>query len=219
MVPVTARLEGRSLGAVSADVDAQVRRLALTNDLDLEIGGQRVSQHEAFYALELAIGTALALVAMVLVFQFGSFEVALAILAALPLALAGGLLSLALTRTALNVSSLLGGILLVGLVVKNGILLMHRARQREAEGATTLDALVDAVQLRVRPIVMTTLCTLLGVLPLALGLGAGSEMHRPLAIAVLGGLTLSTLATLVVVPVIYALLRRRAIVTSIGERE
>src|SRR6478609_1462327 len=112
---------------------------------------------------------------------------AFALLAALPLALAGGLLALVLLRVPLNVSSMLGGILLVGLVVKNGILLVHRAREREAAGADTREALVDAARLRLRPILMTTLCTLFGLIPLALGLGEGAEMHRPLAIAVLGG--------------------------------
>jgi multidrug efflux pump subunit AcrB len=126
----------------------------------------------------------------------------------MPLALAGGLVTLVATRVPLNVSSLLGAILLVGLVVKNGILLLHRAREREAQGASAKEALVDAARLRLRPILMTTLCTLLGLLPLALGIGAGAEMHRPLAVAVIGGLALSTAGTLFVVPAVYALLRR-----------
>jgi multidrug efflux pump subunit AcrB len=132
-----------------------------------------------------------------------------AILAATPIALAGGVAALAVTGTALNVSSLLGGILLVGLVVKNGILLLHRAEERVAAGAALDDALAEAGAVRLRPILMTTLCTLVGLVPLALGLGAGAEMHRPLAIAVIGGLVVSTPATLFAVPALYAWLARR----------
>jgi multidrug efflux pump subunit AcrB len=151
-----------------------------------------------------------ALVLLVLVFQFGRFAAPVAILAATPIALAGGVAGLAATGTALNVSSLLGAILLVGLVVKNGILLLHHADARLAAGATIDDALADAGAVRLRPILMTTLCTLVGLVPLALGLGAGAEMHRPLAIAVIGGLVVSTPATLFAVPALYAWLRRRA---------
>ena len=146
---------------------------------------------------------------LVLVFQFRSFAAPVAILAAAPVALAGGVWALLLTGVALNVSSLLGAILLIGLVVKNGILLLHRAAEAEAAGESVAASLADAGAVRLRPILMTTMCTLVGLLPLALGLGAGAEMHRPLAIAVLGGLSLSTLGTLFVVPAIYSFLRGR----------
>jgi CzcA family heavy metal efflux pump len=209
MVHVTARLEGRDLGSAVAEVESRLQKIELPPGYQVEIGGQRLSQKESFRSLGLALSAALALVLLVLVFQFSSFRASLAILAALPLALAGGLLALVVVRVPLNVSSLLGGILLVGLVVKNGILLLHRAREREAAGEPTRQALVDAARLRLRPIVMTTACTLLGLLPLALGLGRGSEMHRPLAVAVLGGLLVSTLGTLFVVPSLYLLFRRR----------
>jgi CzcA family heavy metal efflux pump len=207
MVPVTARLEGRDLGSAIADVEKQLATVKLPAGYAIEIGGQRLSQQESFRSLGMAIAAALALVLVVLVFQFGSFGASAAILTALPLALAGGLAALVATRTPLNVSSLLGGILLVGLVVKNGILLLHRARERENAGEPVADALVDAARLRLRPILMTTLCTLFGLVPLALGLGTGAEMHRPLAVAVLGGLSLSTVGTLFVVPALYALFR------------
>jgi CzcA family heavy metal efflux pump len=205
MVTVTARLENRDLGSAVREVQEKIAAIALPSGYAIEIGGQHLSQHDSFRSLGLAIGCALLLVLLVLVFQFGSFRASFSILAALPLALAGGLLALVIARVPLNVSSLLGGILLVGLVVKNGILLIHRAREREAKGAGTREALVDAARLRMRPILMTTLCTLFGLIPLALGFGEGAEMHRPLAIAVLGGLALSTLGTLFVVPALYAL--------------
>jgi multidrug efflux pump subunit AcrB len=209
MVPVTARLERVDLGSAVAAVESRLSQLQLPPGYSLEVGGQRLSQVESFRSLGAVIGGALLLVLLVLVFQFGSFRAAAAILAALPLALAGGLLALAALRVPLNVSSLLGAILLVGLVVKNGILLLHHARAREAEGLPTAEALIEAARLRLRPILMTTLCTLFGLLPLGLGLGAGAEMHQPLAVAVLGGLSLSTVGTLFVVPSLYLLMKRR----------
>ncbi|HXU73589.1 MAG TPA: efflux RND transporter permease subunit [Polyangia bacterium] len=204
MVPVTARLEGVDLGKAVREVQARLATLSLPKTIAVELGGQRLSQRRAFFGLAEALGAAVALVLLVLVFQFNRFSAPLAILAATPIALAGGVAALAVTGTALNVSSLLGGILLVGLVVKNGILLLHRAEQARARGATLEDALADAGAMRLRPILMTTLCTLVGLLPLAFGLGAGAEMHRPLAIAVIGGLVVSTPATLFAVPAVYA---------------
>ena len=135
---------------------------------------------------------------------------ALLILLAAPLSLAGALALLKLTGTDLNVSSAMGLILLVGLVVKNGIVLLDFAERRRAEGMPIEDAVLEAARIRLRPILMTTLCTLFGLLPLALGLGAGAELQKPLALAVIGGLTLSTLVTLYLVPAAYvALMRRR----------
>jgi CzcA family heavy metal efflux pump len=208
MVAVTARLEGRDLGSAMAEIERRLDRVPLPAGYAIEIGGQRFSQHESFVALASALGSSLALVLLVLVAQFGRFAAPLAILSAAPLALSGGVLALVLSRTALNVSSLLGAIVLGGLVVKNGILLLHHAVEQERAGLAVADALVEAGAMRLRPILMTTLCTLVGLVPLALGLGEGSELHRPLAIAVLGGLSLSTLATLFLVPAVYGLLRR-----------
>lgn len=215
MVPVTARLEGRGLGSAVTEVNARLARIELPRGYTLEIGGQRRSQEDAFLELGTALGAAVALVLLILVFQFRAFSAPLAILVAAPVALAGGVAALVAADVALNVSSLLGAILLIGLVVKNGILFLHRARQRELAGDPLDAALADAGRLRLRPILMTTLCTLVGLVPLALGLGTGAEMHRPLAVAVLGGLTLSTLGTLCVVPAAYALFRSR---TRSGDR-
>jgi multidrug efflux pump subunit AcrB len=208
MVPVTARLENVDLGSAIGEIDRRLAGFKLPQGYSIEVGGQRLAQQQSFRSLSFAIAAALALVLLVLVFQFGSYAAAAAILAAMPLALVGGLVTLVALQVPLNASSLLGAILLVGLVVKNGILLLHRAREREQAGEPVAAALADAARMRLRPILMTTLCTLLGLLPLALGLGAGAEMHRPLAVAVIGGLALSTAATLFVVPAVYALLRR-----------
>jgi CzcA family heavy metal efflux pump len=209
MVPVTARLEGIDLGSAVQKVQARLDKLALPRGMSVELGGQRLSQRRAFVALAQALAAAVALVLLVLVFQFGNFSAPVAILAATPIALAGGVVALLATGTALNVSSLLGAILLVGLVVKNGILLLHRAEERLAAGGSMNEALIEAGAVRLRPILMTTLCTLVGLVPLALGLGAGAEMHRPLAIAVMGGLVVSTPGTLIVVPALFAWLARR----------
>jgi multidrug efflux pump subunit AcrB len=135
------------------------------------------------------------------------------ILAAAPLSLCGAFALLTITGTDLNVSSAMGLILLVGLVVKNGIVLLDFADRRYSEGMPIHEAVLAAARIRLRPILMTTLCTLFGLLPLALGLGAGAELQKPLALAVIGGLSLSTLVTLYLVPSAYVALagRRRPV--------
>ena len=135
---------------------------------------------------------------------FRSFRLPLVILTAIPLALIGVALGLFVTGTPFNVSSFMGLLLLVGVVVKNGILLIDVANRRRAEGASVEEALVAAGKTRLRPIVMTTLAAIGGLFPLALGIGQGAEMEKPLAIAVIGGLSTATIFTLIVIPVLYA---------------
>ena len=201
-VAVTGRTSGRSLGGVMGDVRAAVAGLPLPAGVTLELGGQYVTQQAAFRELLgiLALGTGAVL--LVLVAQFDGFAGPLAIVLAAPLGLAGTLALLAATGVAFNVSSFMGVILLVGLVVKNGILLLDAARHAHAAGAGAHEALVEAGRHRLRPILMTTLCTLAGLAPLALGFGAGAELQRPLAIAVIGGLTVSTCVTLLLLPIL-----------------
>ena len=190
-----------SLGGVMAQIRDRLARTALPPGVTLEYGGQYVGQREAFRQLLLVLALAAAAVLLVMVAQFGSFRGPLVILLAASIGLTGALGALALTGVQFNVSSFMGLILLVGLVVKNGIILLDAARGFRATGLSVHAALIEAGRIRLRPIVMTTLCTLAGLLPLAFGLGAGSELQRPLAIAVIGGLTLSTLVTLVLLPV------------------
>jgi multidrug efflux pump subunit AcrB len=196
------------------DVTARVRRVTLPAGVSLEFGGQYASQQAAFKELLGILALAVGAVVLVLVAQFGSYLGPLAIVLAIPLGLTGALAALALTGVAFNVSSFMGVILLVGLIVKNGILLLDAAHHASDAGATTAEALAEAGRTRLRPILMTTVCTLAGLLPLALGLGAGAELQRPLALAVIGGLVVSTLVTLLIVPVFLALFgaleRRRA---------
>ncbi len=210
MIEMHSDLSGRSLGAVMTDVRAILARNPVPSGIRLEIGGQYASQQDAFRALLLVLGLAAASVIAVMVIQFQSFVEPLVILLAAPLSFVGAMLLLLITGTPLNVSSFMGLILLVGLIVKNGIILLDFTRHRmQSEGITLEYAIAEAGRIRLRPILMTTLCTLFGLLPLALGLGAGSELQKPLALAVIGGLALSTPITLYVVPTLLVAIRGR----------
>jgi len=210
LIVMTADLSGRSLGAVMGDVRKVLAENPPPAGVRVELGGQYASQRQAFRALLLVLGLAAASVIGVMVLQFQSFVEPLVILLAAPLSFVGALLLLLITGTALNVSSFMGLILLVGLIVKNGIILLDFTRHRmRSDGLPLEDAIREAARIRLRPILMTTLCTLFGLLPLALGIGAGSELQRPLALAVIGGLALSTPITLYVVPTLLVAIRGR----------
>ena len=209
MALITASLENRDLGSTVQEVRGMLEGIHLPVGYTYEIGGQYQSQRQAFRDLLLVSGIATALVFVILVIQFRRFTQAALILAAAPLSLGGALALLIVTHTELNVSSAMGLILLVGLVVKNGIVLLDFAEKRHADGMPLADAIFAAGRVRLRPILMTTLCTLFGLLPLALGIGAGAELQKPLALAVIGGLSLSTLVTLYLVPSAYLALGGR----------
>ncbi len=210
MIAMTAQIAQRPLGAVVTDVRAVIALNPPPNGVQVEIGGQYANQQESFRALLVILLLAAVSVVIVMVVQFESFVEPLTVLLAAPVSFAGALALLLFTGTPLNVSSLMGLILLVGLVVKNGIILLDFTRQLMREKDMALDeALRHAGRVRLRPILMTTLCTLFGLLPLALGLGAGSELQRPLAMAVIGGLALSTPITLLVVPALLVAVRGR----------
>lgn len=210
MIDITADIANRSLGAIMSDVKQVVAANPPPPGIRLELAGQYASQQAAFRALLLVLAiSALSVVAVMLV-QFESFIEPLVVLLAAPLSFVGALGLLLATGTPLNVSSFMGLILLVGLIVKNGIILLDFTRLRMRDEGMTLEvAIREAARVRLRPILMTTLCTLFGLLPLALGVGAGSELQRPLALAVLGGLALSTPITLFVVPALIVAVRGR----------
>ncbi len=207
VVAMTAGLSGRDLGGVMEDIQKLMSKTSLPPGITYELAGQYKSEQEASANLKGVLGLAIVLVFTVMVFQFGSFTAPIVILLVMPLSLFGVTLALWWTRTPLNVSSEMGAVMLVGIVVKNGILLLDHARKAEMAGVNLEMAVLHAGRVRLRPIIMTTLTALLGLAPLALGLGAGAEMQKPLAIAVIGGLSLSTIFTLLFGPIIYVMLR------------
>jgi multidrug efflux pump subunit AcrB len=207
MAVVSGRLENRDLGSAVAEIRSHLDKLKLPIGYTYEIGGQYQSQGQAFRELLMVFALAVVLVFIVLVIQFRAWLPAILILLAAPLSLGGALALLWLTGTDLNISSAMGLILLVGLVVKNGIMLLDFSERLHAEGEPFDAAIAHAGRIRLRPILMTTFCTLFGLLPLALGLGAGAELQKPLALAVIGGLALSTPVTLLVVPGLYAAIK------------
>jgi len=210
MVLLTARLENRDLGSVIREVKQVLGTTPFPVGTTYEIGGQYEAQQSSFRDLLYVLGLALAAVFIVLVIQFRAFRPSLIIMSAAPLSLLGVFGMLMLTGTPLNVSSFMGIILMVGLVVKNGIILFEYVHKlQDEEGLPLGEALVAAGKIRVRPILMTTLCTIFGLFPLALGLGSGAELQKPLALAVIGGLSISMFITLLVMPVLYSLLERK----------
>jgi CzcA family heavy metal efflux pump len=208
MITLTADVSGRSLGSVMGDVRRVLAAHKPPAGVRVVLGGQYASQQTAFAALLLVLGLAVVSVCAVMVVQFESFVEPAVVLLVAPVSFVGALALLLVTGTALNVSSFMGLILLVGLIVKNGIILLDFTRLRMRNGGLPLEAAIrEAARVRLRPILMTTLCTLFGLLPLALGIGAGSELQRPLALAVIGGLTLSTPITLLAVPSLLVAIR------------
>jgi CzcA family heavy metal efflux pump len=209
MAVVSGRLENRDLGSAVDEIRSKLGGLKLPIGYTYEIGGQYQGQGQAFRELLMVFGLAALLVFVILLTQFRAWLPALLILLAAPLSLGGAFLLLRATGTDLNISSAMGLILLVGLVVKNGIMLLDFSERLHAQGEPFDTAIAHAGRIRLRPILMTTFCTLFGLLPLALGLGAGAELQKPLALAVVGGLVLSTPVTLLAVPGLYAAIRGR----------
>jgi len=209
MAVVSGRLEGRDLGSAVAEIQSNLDKMKLPIGYTYEIGGQYLAQQQSFRELLMVFALAVVLVFTILVFQFQAWLPAILILLAAPLSVGGALLLLILTGTDLNISSAMGLILLVGLVVKNGIMLLDFSEKLQDQGEPLEHAIAHAGRIRLRPILMTTFCTLFGLLPLALGLGSGAELQKPLALAVIGGLALSTPVTLLVVPGLYAVFKPR----------
>jgi multidrug efflux pump subunit AcrB len=205
---VFAGVEGRSAGDVGADVGKLVKETTLPPGYSFDIGGQMQQQAEAFSGLLAAMALAVIFIYIVLASQFGSFVQPIAIMASLPLALIGVMLALLLWRSTLNVFSMIGLVMLMGLVTKNAILLVDFANHARRAGATVAEALLQAGMIRMRPIIMTTAAMVFGMLPLALAFNDGGELQAPMGRAIIGGVITSTLLTLVVVPVLYSYLVR-----------
>jgi HAE1 family hydrophobic/amphiphilic exporter-1 len=206
VVTIQANTEGRPLSDVINDITARVQNVGLPAGYSITQGGEAEQSSEIFIQTMTALGVALMLMYFVLVVQFGSFLDPLAILLSLPLSLIGVMGALALSGHTLNIMSMMGVILLMGIVAKNAILLIDFAKWSEESGVDRRDALVTAGRVRLRPILMTTFALIAGMVPVALGGGEGGDFRAPLGIAVIGGVVTSTLLTLLVIPTVYEIL-------------
>jgi multidrug efflux pump len=200
-------LPGVSLGKALTDLD-KIADQSLSSSIKRDLSGQSKEFRDSSSSLYFLFLLAIVFIYLVLAAQFESFVHPLTILLSVPLAIVGALFSLFVFKQSLNIYSQIGLIMLIGLVTKNSILIVEYANQLRAKGQAVLDAVVDAARIRLRPILMTSFATIFGVLPIAIGLGAGAESRRPLGIAVVGGMIFSTFLTLVLVPVVYTLLSK-----------
>ncbi|WP_260292836.1 efflux RND transporter permease subunit [Sedimenticola hydrogenitrophicus] len=210
LITVTANVADRDLGSVAADIQTRLNQIPRPMGYDLLIAGNFEEQQKAFGELLVSLLLALLLVYMVLASQYESLGDPLVVMLSVPLAAIGVLLTLFLTDTTLNLQSAIGCIMLGGIVVNNAILLVDQAGRLRRSGLATDAALAEAGRRRLRPVLMTTLTTILALLPLAFGIGEGADAQAPLARAVIGGLSVSTLITLVLIPAVYSLFHRHA---------
>jgi HAE1 family hydrophobic/amphiphilic exporter-1 len=204
VVNVELNTSGRATGDVGAEIQANVDKMQLPPGVTVSMGGDQESQVEVFGQIFAALGLAILLMYLILVVQFGSFLDPMAIMMSLPLSLIGVMLSLAVTNYTINLMSLIGVILLMGIVAKNAILLIDFAKwAREQKGLPLREALIEAGAIRLRPILMTTFALIAGMLPIALGTGEGAAFRAPMGVAIIGGVITSTFLTLLVIPTIY----------------
>ena len=202
-VAVTARLEGTDLGTAISEVQKEIAKLHLPAAIRVEYGGTYKEQQQSFRDLVFVLLLAIVLVFCVLLFEFGTFAAPLAILASALLSTSGVFIALLITRTTFNISSFMGMIMVIGIVAKNGILLLDADQKFRELGFSPEEAILQASRRRLRPIVMTALATLAGMLPLSFALGAGSQMLQPLAISVIGGVVISMVLSLIITPAVH----------------
>lgn len=205
---ISANLAGRDLGSVADDITTALGAMTWPEGFDWALGGQEREMETSFSSLRLAIALAVFLVYLVMASQFESLLHPLVILFSVPFAVIGVLATMAVFEVTISVVSMIGFVLLAGIVVNNAIVLIDCTNQLRRAGASKLDALRQAGQIRLRPILMTTATTVLGLLPMAIGLGEGAELRTPMALTVIGGMVTSTVLTLLVVPAVYAVLDR-----------
>jgi len=209
-VVIGANVTGRDLGGATRDIRALMDEMPTPQNLSAGLGGQNNEISTSFRSLALAVFLAIFMVYLVMASQFESFLHPFVILMTVPLGMVGVVFALLLTGTAISIVVLIGAVMLTGIVVNNAIVLVDFIAQRRRAGLAKRAAILEAGRARLRPIFMTTLTTILGLLPMAIGLGEGAEIRAPMAIAVIGGLALATLLTLVVIPVVYDAVDRRA---------
>ena len=211
MSAVTARLAGRDLGSAMDEIRNRLfKEVTIPQGTDIEFGGLYQIQRESFLGLTKVLLTSILLILIILVFEFRSFSHPIAILAVTILCASGALLALWMTKTTLNISSFMGTIMVVGIVQKNGILMLDSEKHFTALGFQLRDAIFHAGRRRLRPILMTALATIFGMLPLAIGVGSGAQLLQPLAIAVIGGVTVSMILSLLITPVLFSVLRQHS---------
>jgi HAE1 family hydrophobic/amphiphilic exporter-1 len=206
---ITANLGYGDLGAAAAEARSIIDRTPMPSGITAMVSGQNEEMQASFQSMQFALGLAVFLVYLVMASQFESLIHPFVILFTIPLALVGAVLALFLTGTTVNIVALIGVIMLAGIVVNNAIILVDLINQLRSSGAGKTEAIMDAGRARLRPILMTTLTTALGLLPMAIGFGEGAEVRTPMAITVIGGLLVSTLLTLIVIPVVYSVLDRK----------
>ena len=209
VVKIAANPAGRDLGSISEELEERFKALPLPPGFSLQLGGQSQQQREAFGSLRFTTILALLLVYMVMASQFRSLLDPFVIMFSVPLGMIGVIWALFLTNTTLNVTSFMGIIMMVGIVVSNGVLLVEYTNELRRHGLGLHEAVIRAGRTRLRPIVMTSLTTLVGLFPMALGVDVGSEANAPLARAVIGGLAVSTALTLILIPTLYVILEER----------
>jgi hydrophobic/amphiphilic exporter-1 (mainly G- bacteria), HAE1 family len=202
-IGVSANVQGRSSGEVTADALKLAKSINFPEGYGIELDGASKDQKEVFTEMGIALVSGIGLMYFILVMQFSSFTAPLAVMFSLPLSLIGVVLALLLTGSTLNLMSLIGVIMLMGLVAKNAILLLDAARSLEEQGIEREEALMTAGRKRLRPIIMTTFALIAGMLPVAIGVGEGGEFYRPMAVAIIGGTITSTILTLLVIPSFY----------------
>jgi multidrug efflux pump subunit AcrB len=208
-IAVTGRFEGMSLGTGMAQVQKVVAGMNLPSSIRVVYGGLYEEQQKSFRDLVVVLALAIVLVFTVLLIEFRTFTAPLAIVASALLSTSGVFLALLVTRVSFNISSFMGLIMVIGIVAKNGILLLDADQRFRAEGYSVRDAMIEAGERRLRPILMTALATVAGMIPLSLAIGAGSQMLQPLAIAVIGGLLASLVLSLIVTPAVHYYLSGR----------
>jgi hydrophobic/amphiphilic exporter-1 (mainly G- bacteria), HAE1 family len=206
VITVQANTEGRPLSDVVDAIQAKIDATPLAAGYSITQGGQTADQQEVFTRILASLGVGIVLMYLVLVVQFGSFLDPLAIMLSLPLSLIGVVGALMLTGDTLNIMSMIGVILLIGIVAKNAILLIDVATWSEERGMPRTEAIIEAGRARLRPILMTTLALIAGMVPVALGHGEGADFRAPLGRAIIGGVVTSTLLTLLVIPTFYDIL-------------
>jgi multidrug efflux pump subunit AcrB len=208
-VAVTARLEGIDLGSAIKAVRKAIAELNLPPAIRVEFGGAYEEQQRSFHDLVVVLIFAVVLVFIVLLFEFGNFAAPIAILSSALLSTSGVFVALLITGKTFNISSFMGLIMVIGIVAKNGILLLDAEKKQRKEGTGAEEAMIAAGERRLRPIVMTALATIAGMIPLSLAIGSGSQMLQPLAIAVIGGIAASMALSLIVTPAVHYYLTRR----------